>query len=392
MTDTTSTAVATVAPKKAELVTGGSVAAIIPRNIEETFRLAGAIHASGLAPDSYKGPDQVMVAIMSGAEIGLSPMQSLQSIAVINGRVTLWGDGALAIVRTNKFRVREWCEGSGDERTAHCEVIRPDTEETIERTFSVAQAKKAGLWTKRGPWQDYPERMLQMRARAWAMRDGAADVLRGLSIREEVQDYTNVRDVTPAKSGLMQRLQGKGFHPSNVDQIDPETGEITDAVIEEVSPVAEQVSAAVTALRHAGTRADLEAAKLDGEHIAGASPEERTWLRETYEARLKELSIAEPQSEPETAEFSDVSTSQAATEPTLGLDEPKPEAPDVDGLLDWAASYLRGLAAMTDQDEVKASWLSDTVRAQAKALKRVKPQMADQLVDAFNAKVKELQG
>jgi hypothetical protein len=54
--------------------------------------------------------------------------------------------------------------------------------------FSVADAKKASLWGKAGPWQSYPDRMLQMRARGFGLRDKFADALRGLSIAEEAMD------------------------------------------------------------------------------------------------------------------------------------------------------------------------------------------------------------
>src|SRR3546814_4979258 len=50
-------------------------------------------------------------------------------------------------------------------------------------------AKKAGRAGKQGPWSQYPQRMRQMRARAWAMRDGFADVLKGIGIAEEVRDF-----------------------------------------------------------------------------------------------------------------------------------------------------------------------------------------------------------
>ena len=33
------------------------------------------------------------------AEIGLAPLQAMQSIAVINGRATLWGDALVALVQ-----------------------------------------------------------------------------------------------------------------------------------------------------------------------------------------------------------------------------------------------------------------------------------------------------
>ena len=42
-----------------------------------------------------------MIAIMHGLEVGLSPLSALQRIAVINGRPTIWGDGALALVKAS---------------------------------------------------------------------------------------------------------------------------------------------------------------------------------------------------------------------------------------------------------------------------------------------------
>lgn len=226
-----------------QITAGGQVAALIPQSLDEAFRVSQAIAASGLAPRGIDKAEQIMVAIMAGAELGLAPFQSLQSFAVVNGRPTLWGDGLLAVVRGRGVRVREWREGEGDYMVAYCEAIRPDTGEEIERSFSVPEAKKAGLWGKTGPWQQYPQRMLQMRARALALRDGCADMLRGIQVREEVEDYGHARDVTPrTEPGLRSRLEARkapateGFNASQAQaQADhnPETGEIIDAEVEE---------------------------------------------------------------------------------------------------------------------------------------------------------------
>lgn len=232
---------------KAPLIAGGNVAAIIPRTIEETFRLAGALSASGMAPATLNTPEKVTVAILAGAELGLPPFQAMQSFAVINGRPAIWGDGLIAVVRSNGFKVREWLEGEGDAMVAYCEVTRPDNGEVIGRSFSVADAKKANLWGKAGPWQTTPKRMLQMRARGFSCRDGAADVLRGFQLREEVEDYQPIHSANaPQPTGLAARLNAppsdEGFNAvraaADADLIeeashDPETGEITDAEVEE---------------------------------------------------------------------------------------------------------------------------------------------------------------
>lgn len=177
---------------------GGQITAIVPTNIEEVFRLATAIAKSGLAPNGMKSPEQITIAIMHGMEIGLPPLQAVQRIAVVNGRPTIWGDAIPALLLSRGFRLKETMEGEGDKRFARCEITRPDGGKVVG-TFSVDDAKTAGLWSKQGPWKQYPDRMLKMRARGFAARDGAADVLSGLYLREEIEGEA-MRDITPAKA------------------------------------------------------------------------------------------------------------------------------------------------------------------------------------------------
>lgn len=228
-------AVATTQPRP-QITAGAQVAALVPQTLDEAFRVAQAIAVSGMAPRGMEKPEQIMVAIMAGAELGFAPFQSLQSFAVVNGRPTLWGDGLVAVIRRNGCSIREWHEGE----TAFCEVTRPDTGETILRSFSQADAVKAGLAGKTGPWQQYPQRMRAMRARAWAGRDGCADMLRGFQITEEVSDYTDtVRDVTPKTTGMRARLEARaaapeGFDPTHVArETGVETQHDADGVVDE---------------------------------------------------------------------------------------------------------------------------------------------------------------
>lgn len=165
---------------------------------EDAYRFAKSVVASGLAPREFNTPEKVLIAIQYGAELGLSPMQALQSVAVINGRPCLWGDALPALVRgSGKCEwISERMEGDGDRRAAVCESKRIDSPHPHATRFSVEDAKAAGLWGKAGPWKQYPNRMLQMRARGFNFRDNFADVLRGFGVVEEVQDI-QVRDRTP---------------------------------------------------------------------------------------------------------------------------------------------------------------------------------------------------
>ena len=159
---------------------------------DDAFRFAKMVSGSEFAPKDFKGkPESCLLAIQHGSEVGLSPMQSLQSIAVINGRPTIWGDAALALVQSSPVceYVREYIEGDGDNLTAVCEAKRKGYPQPTVVRFSMADAKRAGLTGKAGPWTQYPARMLALRARGFALRNAFADALRGLITAEEAQDY-----------------------------------------------------------------------------------------------------------------------------------------------------------------------------------------------------------
>lgn len=173
-----------------ELVTQGHFR---PSNMEEMMELARNIVNSKLAPPSLSTPDAVLVAMQHGMELGLSPMQAVQSIAVINGRPSIWGDAALALAMGHPdFEdIEETFErgATAEDMLARCEIKRKGRSSVV-RTFSVGDARKAGLWDKAGPWRSYPKRMLQMRARSFAIRDCFPDALKGVSVVEEMRDVT----------------------------------------------------------------------------------------------------------------------------------------------------------------------------------------------------------
>lgn len=158
-----------------------------PVTFEQALVFADRLAESDLVPKDYqKKPGNCLVAMQWGAEVGLKPLQALANIAVINGRASLWGDAMLALVRSNPLC--EWVVETDDGTTATCKVKRRGDPEPQVRTFSIDDARQAGLMNKAGPWTQYPKRMRQMRARAFALRDVFPDVLRGLASAEEMTD------------------------------------------------------------------------------------------------------------------------------------------------------------------------------------------------------------
>ena len=157
-----------------------------PQTFEQALTFADYLAKSDLVPKDFRGnAGNCLIAMQWGHEIGLRPLQALQNIAVINGRPALWGDSVIAIVRGSPLC--EYITESDDGNTATCRVKRRGEPEQA-RTFSMDDAKKAGLAGKAGPWTQYPARMRQMRARAFALRDVFPDVLKGMPVAEEVMD------------------------------------------------------------------------------------------------------------------------------------------------------------------------------------------------------------
>lgn len=175
-----------------------SAFSLVPQNLREAMELSKLIADSDLAPKDYRGkPGNVLIAVQMGQEVGLSPMTAIQSIAVINGKPSLYGDVGKAILLSKGFIIEEDdTEVVKKTGAGRCKITRPG-HPPCERTFSIANAKTAGLFGKEGPWTKYPERQMAWRAFWFAARDIAADVLKGLNGAEEAQDY-EVREMGAA--------------------------------------------------------------------------------------------------------------------------------------------------------------------------------------------------
>lgn len=175
-----------------------------PRTIAEAMDLANMLAKSLAVPKAYQAhPQDIFVAIGMGDSLGINPFQALQGIAVINGIPAVYGDLAKALVLETPGieYFKEWSVQQVDkEGKGHCEIKLKDQEPVIVE-FTLEMAKKAGLIGKQGPWTQYQSRMLQLKARAWCMRDAAPGALKGLKIVEEVMDYNDI--MAPSVSDMM---------------------------------------------------------------------------------------------------------------------------------------------------------------------------------------------
>lgn len=186
--------------------------------LEEQWRLATAYYNSGLFPQALDSVEKVLVVMQFLYELGLPVVTSMGKVAVINGTPSMFGDLPLSLVMRSGLltSIKETVEDKdGQPFIGRCVVKRKGMDEPFERFFTMDEAKKAGLIDKtRSVWKVYPKRMLQMRARSWALKDAFPDVLNGAPIAE--YDFDTIPDnntreiktpinVTPAEK-LMEKL------------------------------------------------------------------------------------------------------------------------------------------------------------------------------------------
>jgi len=163
-----------------------------PTTLTEAMTFSDMLANSSMVPRAYQGkPQDILVCVQWGMEMGLAPMQALQNIAVINGKPSVYGDALMALVQASPVceDIEEFFEHEGTTNPVAVCVAKRKGRKPVTARFSVEDAKRAGLWAKQGPWTAYPKRMMQMRARGFALRDAFPDVLKGMITAEEAQDY-----------------------------------------------------------------------------------------------------------------------------------------------------------------------------------------------------------
>ena len=236
-----------------------------PATLTEAITFSEMLSNSNMVPKAYQNkPQDILVCVQWGMEMGLAPMQALQNIAVINGKPSVYGDAMMALVQASAVcdDVEEYFENEGTPNPVAVCVAKRKNRKPVVAKFSVEDAKRAGLWGKQGPWSAYPKRMMQMRARGFALRDAFPDVLKGLISAEEAQDYPDEAKPRPAKDITPRNPLDMVAKPAPVaipamttdpqviaeamaDTVDEEPAVVQPEVVEVVEPVAEVVQPAV---------------------------------------------------------------------------------------------------------------------------------------------------
>lgn len=171
--------------------------AIVPRTIDEVSDLAERFSKSTLLAKSMQGkPADVLVTIMAGQEMGLSPMASLRAIHVIDGKPVLSADGMIALV-LGSGKAKYFTRVAESDTSVTYETCRVGTDVPRRCTWTWQMAKDAGLSLKDN-WRLYKRQMLASRAKSELARDVYPDVLMGCYTDDEIGQTASAPASAPA--------------------------------------------------------------------------------------------------------------------------------------------------------------------------------------------------
>ncbi|HUU93212.1 MAG TPA: hypothetical protein VM238_18615 [Phycisphaerae bacterium] len=242
---------------------------VVLATLEDAFRFAKMVCISGLAPKSFDAPEKVLVAVQAGAELGLSAIVSLQNMAVINGKMTIMGDLAKALVQNSAvceyIKPPQWTGTlKGGDRACTVTSKRTDQEQPLVTIFGIEEAKIAKLWGKRGkdgqdtPWITYPERMLYYRALSFNLRDNFADVLKGIHLTEEFEGQTiaplDATRIVEAK--VVEDIKAAGGDPTDLDEVERRVQQAEQGALGHEAKTAEDWQAVATETAEAEPEAE----------------------------------------------------------------------------------------------------------------------------------------
>jgi len=160
---------------------------LAPQSFSEAVKFAEQIAGTSFVPDHFLNkPAEILAAMQYGAELGIGPLQSLNGLAVINGKVTLYASTMRALVESSGLMEKCSATYTADPPLATV-VVRRVGREDASYSFGVEDAKAAGL-AGRPMYAKYPKRMYVARAMSFALRDEFADVLRGIMGAEEMDE------------------------------------------------------------------------------------------------------------------------------------------------------------------------------------------------------------
>lgn len=163
----------------------GEVFSNFPTKAEwDTMNLvAQTLKAGGVLPRGIDTVQKMVVVLQAGREIGLAPMEALNSLYFVNGKVAMYGEAVPNQIMRAGHQIK-W--GKCDATQAEVTIVRGDNGEKMTTKFTMKEAEERG-YTSNSIYKKYPENMLKWRALSMTAKFIAPDALRGIGIKEDME-------------------------------------------------------------------------------------------------------------------------------------------------------------------------------------------------------------
>lgn len=193
-----------------------------PRNFGELESFAKLVHESGMFKD-IKSAAAAVVKMAAGAELGLTPIASLRSLHVFEGKVEMGAHLILGLCKQAGYSVKvlqtdqyaamlEWYDPQGN-------LCGPPV------GFTYKEAENAGL-TRKFNWKAYAADMLWARAISRGARRYCPEVTHGVYVEGEISQAPPI-DHPPARSHQQQPTPQPTIEPAHHDAVEAEIVEST---------------------------------------------------------------------------------------------------------------------------------------------------------------------
>jgi hypothetical protein len=145
--------------------------------------IAATLKQGGVLPKGIDTLPKMVVALQAGRELGLQPIESLNSLYFVNGKIAMYGEAVPLQIMRAGHKI-EW--GKCDKEEATVTITRGDNGNTMTQTFTMKEAEERG-YTSNPIYKKYPENMLKWRVLGMVAKFIAPDALKGIGIKEDME-------------------------------------------------------------------------------------------------------------------------------------------------------------------------------------------------------------
>lgn len=272
----------------------------VPANMEDAWRTSELLARASIIPDALRGkPHDVLVAVLTGAELGISPMQALREIYVVKGRPFIASLLRVALIRQSPECLAWQLVESTAKKATYRTQRRGDLTPTT-MTFTIEEAEASGLLAQNAKYRTDPALMLRRRCAGRLIDEVYPDVIRGVGAREDVEEEPEVQASGPATVRQLRHIPSTSAPPApaveDAQEVtpapapppeEPEAQEQTEAPATEPTVEPSPVEVMLAEISGVDREADLEAIA----ERARAMPKgpDRTTVGKALNARRAEL-------------------------------------------------------------------------------------------------------